>query len=52
MGTALVLTGESQLADVEAQAPDDRPRYVLDRVDRLLPEDVWRELQWTDDDAS
>jgi ribonucleotide monophosphatase NagD (HAD superfamily) len=52
MGTALVLTGESQLADVEAQAPGDRPRYVLDRVDRLLPEDVWRELQWTDDDAS
>jgi HAD superfamily hydrolase (TIGR01450 family) len=52
MGTALVLTGESQLADVEAQAPYDRPRYVLDRVDRLLPEDVWRELQWTDDDAS
>lgn len=52
MGTALVLTGESQLADVEAQAPEDRPRYVLDRVDRLLPEDVWRELEWTDDDAS
>jgi HAD superfamily hydrolase (TIGR01450 family) len=52
MGTALVLTGESQLVDVEAQASEDRPRYVLDRVDRLLPEDVWRELQWTDDDAS
>jgi HAD superfamily hydrolase (TIGR01450 family) len=52
MGTALVLTGESQLADVEAQASEDRPRYALDRVDRLLPEDVWRELQWTDDDAS
>jgi HAD superfamily hydrolase (TIGR01450 family) len=52
MGTALVLTGESQVADVDAQAPGDRPRYVLDRVDRLLPEEVWRELGWRDDDAS
>jgi 4-nitrophenyl phosphatase len=51
MGTALVLTGESQVDDVAAQAPDDRPRYVLDRVDRLLPEDVWNELGWNDDDA-
>lgn len=50
MGTALVLTGESQVEDVAAQAPGDRPRYVLDRVDRLLPEDVWRELGWQDND--
>lgn len=51
MGTALVLTGESQVDDVEALAPDDRPRYVFDRVDRLLPAEVWRELSWSDDDG-
>lgn len=51
MGTALVLTGESQRDDVEALAPEARPNYVLDRVDRLLPAEVWRELDWSDDDG-
>ena len=51
MATALVLTGESQPDDVEALAPEDRPQHVFDRVDRLLPDDLWRELDWSDDDA-
>lgn len=51
MGTALVLTGESQADDVEALAPDERPDYVFDRVDRLIPVEMWRELGWSDDEA-
>jgi hypothetical protein len=38
MASALVLTGETgpqALADV---ADDDRPDYVLDRIDPLVPE--------------
>ena len=36
MASALVLTGESTLADVEALPQDQRPTYVVERVDQLL----------------
>ncbi|HET9127330.1 MAG TPA: HAD hydrolase-like protein [Propionibacteriaceae bacterium] len=49
MASALVLTGESTLDDVAARTPDQRPSYVLDRIDRLLPASVWQELGWTED---
>ena len=35
--SALVTTGDSTRADVEAAPPDHRPTYVLDRIDALLP---------------
>ncbi len=38
MSSALVLTGDSTLADVEACDPAERPTFVLDRIDLLLPE--------------
>ena len=37
---ALVLTGESTPDMVAALDPGRRPRYVLDRIDQLLPRDV------------
>jgi 4-nitrophenyl phosphatase len=46
MASALVLTGETDawaLADIP---DDDRPDYVLDRIDRLVPEELWEELGW------
>jgi len=46
MASALVLTGETDpqaLADI---SDDDRPDYVLDRIDRLVPEGHWEELGW------
>ncbi|WP_394277348.1 HAD-IIA family hydrolase [Luteococcus sp.] len=49
MRSALVLTGEATMADVEALDQDKRPTYVLDRIDRLLPQQVWDELGWTED---
>lgn len=39
--SALVLSGESTRASVEAALPDRRPTYVLDRIDDLLPADCW-----------
>jgi HAD superfamily hydrolase (TIGR01450 family) len=36
--SALVLTGDSTLADVQAESEDLWPTYVLDRIDLLLPE--------------
>ena len=50
MASALVLTGESTTDDVRARPADQRPDYVLERVDRLLPASVWAELGWTEDD--
>ncbi len=48
MPSALVLTGEATAEDASALAPAHRPRYVLDRVDRLIPAHIWDELGWTE----
>jgi ribonucleotide monophosphatase NagD (HAD superfamily) len=49
LAAALVLTGETRAEDLERVAPTDTPDFVLDRVDRLLPPDVWTELDWNED---
>lgn len=46
--TALVLTGETTGAAAAALEAGARPTHVLDRIDRLLPPDVWAELGWRD----
>jgi HAD superfamily hydrolase (TIGR01450 family) len=46
MASALVLTGETDRRALEDVADDERPDYVLDRIDRLLPKDRWEELGW------
>jgi len=38
MSSALVLTGDSTLDDVDACDPSERPTFILDRIDQLLPE--------------
>jgi HAD superfamily hydrolase (TIGR01450 family) len=35
---ALVLTGATRAGDLEGLAPADTPHFVLDRIDRLLPD--------------
>lgn len=50
MLSALVLTGEATAADAAALEPGERPTYVLDRIDRLIPAHMWDELGWTDED--
>lgn len=37
MDSALVLTGEATLADVEATHPDERPTYILETFEALRP---------------
>ena len=48
MRSALVLTGEATAEDVRALSTEHLPTYVLDRIDRLLPQSVWDELGWTE----
>lgn len=52
MRSAMVLTGESTQDDVDALEPGYRPDWVMDRVDRLIPADIWAELGWSDADQT
>lgn len=47
--SAMPLTGESTLEDVRAISERERPTYVLDRIDRLIPQEVWMQLEWDED---
>lgn len=49
MTSALVLTGDSTLEEAQALPEQEKPTYILDRVDRLIPQHVWDELGWTID---
>lgn len=41
MNTALVLTGDSTLAEATELPPKQRPHYILGTLDHLIPQDVW-----------
>jgi HAD superfamily hydrolase (TIGR01450 family) len=41
MASALVLTGDTTEAALAAAPEEDRPTWVLERIDRLLPPSVW-----------
>ena len=43
---ALVLTAEATADDVAAMAEPDRPDFVVDRVDRVLPGTYWKRFGW------
>jgi HAD superfamily hydrolase (TIGR01450 family) len=49
LAAALVLTGDTKRAEVDRAAPADAPDFVLDRIDRLLPPAIWKELGWTEE---
>jgi HAD superfamily hydrolase (TIGR01450 family) len=42
--SALVLTGDTQPADLVDVHPAHAPDFVLDRIDQLLPDRVWKAL--------
>lgn len=52
MDSALVLTGETTPAHLRDLPGADRPTWVLNRADELLPEPLWHELGWTDTHTS
>jgi ribonucleotide monophosphatase NagD (HAD superfamily) len=51
MSSAAVLTGETTVEAIAAESPENKPDYVLDRIDRLIPDQIWQESGWTDDDG-
>ncbi len=48
MPSAVVLTGETTPKTLTAEPPENRPTYVLDRIDRLIPGRLWEEFGWTE----
>ena len=46
MSSALVLTGETTSEMLLEVPPADRPTWVLDRVDEILPPETWKQLGW------
>jgi HAD superfamily hydrolase (TIGR01450 family) len=44
MASALPLTGETTLAMLDQAEPSTRPTFTLERIDHILPESVWHEL--------
>ncbi len=48
MVSMLVLTGETTIDDLKRLSPQDRPNFVLARVDQLIPPAIWKELGWNE----
>jgi HAD superfamily hydrolase (TIGR01450 family) len=50
MPSAVVLTGETTPEMLEAESEENKPDYVLDRIDHLIPLKMWEKLGWTEED--
>jgi HAD superfamily hydrolase (TIGR01450 family) len=46
MPSAVVLTGETTERDLAKQSQENLPDYTLERIDQLLPRDLWDEFGW------
>ena len=48
MASAMTLTGESTWEEVLELQPEHRPTMVLDRVDKLIPKEIWEQNDWAE----
>jgi HAD superfamily hydrolase (TIGR01450 family) len=46
MPSAVVLTGETTEEDLDGESEKGLPDYVLQRIDQLVPRDLWDEFGW------
>jgi HAD superfamily hydrolase (TIGR01450 family) len=46
MPSAIVLTGETTAEDLAAESEQNLPDYTLQRIDQLVPRDLWDEFGW------
>jgi HAD superfamily hydrolase (TIGR01450 family) len=49
MPSAVVLTGETTVEALAAETAENKPDYVMQRIDRLIPDQIWEESVWTED---
>ena len=50
MSSAVVLTGETTAEAIADEPASDKPTYVLERVDQLIPRRLWEEFGWAKDE--
>ena len=50
MPSAVVLTGETDAEMLAGESEENMPDFVLDRIDKLIPQEMWEELGWSEDD--
>ncbi len=50
MPSAVVFTGETTPEMLDEESEENRPEFVLDRIDKLIPQKMWEELGWSEDD--
>ena len=48
MPSAIVLTGETTAQDLAVQPEENLPDYTLERIDQLVPRELWDEFDWED----
>ena len=46
MPSAVVLTGETTVEDLANESEENLPDYTLERIDQLVPQDLWVEFGW------
>jgi HAD superfamily hydrolase (TIGR01450 family) len=49
MPSAVVLTGEITKRDLAGESEENLPDYALERIDQLVPRDLWDEFGWGDE---
>jgi ribonucleotide monophosphatase NagD (HAD superfamily) len=49
MPSAVVLTGETTERDLAGESEENLPDYTLERIDQLVPRDLWDEFGWGDE---
>jgi ribonucleotide monophosphatase NagD (HAD superfamily) len=49
MPSAVVLTGETTKSDLAGEPVENLPDYTLERIDQLVPRDLWDEFGWEDE---
>ena len=50
MASAVVLTGETTVEGLADEPASDKPTYVLERIDQLIPRRLWEEFGWVRDE--
>jgi HAD superfamily hydrolase (TIGR01450 family) len=50
MPSAVVLTGETTAETLAGEPASNKPTYVLERIDQLIPPQLWEKYGWTEDD--
>ena len=49
MPSAVVLTGETTAETLAGEPASNKPTYVLERIDQLIPQHLWEDFGWTED---